>query len=160
MSDEDLIRFTEAAHHDLARLLMAASRAVNDQALAALDPQGTSGIRPAHVPLIAELEPGGTRLVTLAGRLGITRQAVAALVRDLTDASVTTVTNDPSDGRAQLVRLTDRGEDFCRRAADFLEQRERQWRREFGADALTDVRAVLAGLIGSEGTEQPRIARS
>ncbi|GAA1524595.1 DNA-binding MarR family transcriptional regulator [Agromyces terreus] len=149
MPHEDLVRFAEAAHRDLATLLMAASRAVNEQALAALDPEGSSGIRLAHVPLIAELEPGGTRLVTLAGRLGITRQAVAALVRDLTEAGVTTVTSDPSDGRAQLVRLTDLGAAFCGRAADYLEQREQRWRGEYGDEALDAVRAVLAGFVGT-----------
>lgn len=150
MSDEDLVRFAAATRDDLATLLMAASRTINEQALAAIDPSGTSGIRLTHVPLIAQLEPGGMRLVTIAIRMGITRQAVAALVRDLTDAGVTTVVNDPSDGRAQLVLLTEKGEEFCGRAADYMQGREQRWRREFGAEAIATVRTVLAGLSDSQ----------
>ncbi|MEU1973508.1 helix-turn-helix domain-containing protein [Microbacterium sp. NPDC019599] len=151
MSDEDLLRFAAIAHDDLATLLMAASRSVNEQALGAIDPQGTSGIRIAHVPLIAALEPGGARFVTLAARMGISRQAVASLVRDLTDAKVTEVVADPLDGRAQLVRLTQLGDDFCRRAADYLEERERRWRRQYGNESIAAVRKVLRGLTEARG---------
>lgn len=152
MSSEALLRFASIASNDLATLLMAASRTVNDQALAAIDPQGTSGVRGAHVPLIAALDPGGVRLVTLAARMGISRQAVAALVRDLNASGITEVVADPSDGRAQLVRLTDLGDDFCRRAADYLESRERRWRREQGDESIATVRRVLRALAGaSEG---------
>lgn len=150
MSDEDLLRFAAIAHDDLATLLMAASRTVNDQALNAIDPRGTSGIRSAHVPLIAALDPGGTRLVTLAARMRISRQAVAALVRDLTAARVTRVIDDPSDGRAQLVQLTDQGEEFCRRAADYLQERETQWRRKFGDANIAAVREILSALATIE----------
>jgi DNA-binding MarR family transcriptional regulator len=146
MSDDALLRFADATHQDLARLLLAASRSVNAQALAAIDPDGTSGVRPAHVPVIASLDADGTRLVTIAARLDISRQGVAGLVRDLTAAGVVTVAPDPADARAQRVTLTPKGADFCTRAADYLEQREREWRHEHGERTLAIVRDFLTRL--------------
>jgi DNA-binding MarR family transcriptional regulator len=150
VTDEALLRFSAAVQSDIAALLMGASRTVNREALAALDPESTSGVRAAHLPLIAALEPGGARLVTLAARIGITRQAVAALARDLTAAGITDMVDDPHDGRAQLVVLTDAGADLCARAATYLERREAQLRERYGDDTLAIVREVLEGLANGD----------
>jgi len=128
---------------------MAASRAVNEAALAAIDPAGTSGVRIAHIPVIASIDPEGTRLGMIATRIGISRQAVAALVRDLTAAGVTAIVDDPLDGRAQIVTLTEGGSALCERAADYLEAREQEWRAIYGDAQLLTVREVLTGLSAS-----------
>ena len=81
--EQVLADLSRAMERDLSRLLMAASRTVNEEALSALDPHGDSGVRLAHVPLFATLDAGGTRIQDLSERMGISRQAVGVLAHDL-----------------------------------------------------------------------------
>src|SRR6187399_1587458 len=64
--EEDLADFSAGVSADLGRLLVLASAVVNERVIADLDPTGASGVRLAHVPLIAALDPEGTRMVDLA----------------------------------------------------------------------------------------------
>ena len=145
-----LAEMAAAARDDIARLLMAASRAVAAEALAELDPEGASGVRIAHVPVIASLDPEGTRIVDLATRIGHTRQAVAALVRDLEASGHVVTSPDPTDGRATRVSLTARGADLCAAATDLMHARERALRAEHGDGAGESLRIVLRAMAGEE----------
>lgn len=149
MSSHDaLARFALAMEEDIARLLLAASRTLSAQALETIDPHGTSGVRPAHVPLIAALDAQGTRLVDLAARMGVTRQAVASLARDLQGSGVVTIAPDPRDHRAQRVTLTSMGMELCDRAAQFLEAREHTLREIHGHARIDEFKALLRELGG------------
>lgn len=149
--EAELSAFSEATREDLARLLMAASTAVNTTALAALDPDGTSGVRVAHIPVIAALDTQGSRVADLAQRIGHTRQSVAALVKDLESAGVVTLEPDPSDGRATLVHLTAAGAAFCARATALMHGAEQAWRAEHGDEAVETTRQTLKRLAGETG---------
>ncbi|WP_062516345.1 MarR family winged helix-turn-helix transcriptional regulator [Demequina gelatinilytica] len=144
----ELAAFATAAREDIGRLLVDASRAVTDDALARVDPSGTSGVRAAHVPVIAALEAGGSRVADLAPRIGHTRQAVAALVRDLETAGIVEVRPDPRDGRASLVGLTATGAEFCARATEAMRAREQEWRAAWGGPAVDALREGLTRLAG------------
>lgn len=144
--DDALLEFQQATRDDVATLLMRASRAVNEATLAELDPAGESGVRLAHVPVIAALEAGGSRLVDLASRVGVTRQATAALVRDLERAGIVTTRPDHDDRRATRVFLTEAGAAFCRRAVAYVRAREASIAREIGEADIATVRAVLGRL--------------
>ena len=146
--EEALAEFAQASRDDLARLLMAASRAVNDGTLAALDPDGTSGVRLAHVPVIAVLDAHGTRIGDIAERIGVTRQAAAQLVGDLEEAGVVASAPDPVDRRATRVVLTEHGAQFCEGATQILRARERAWVEARGAESLARLKADLRGLAG------------
>jgi DNA-binding MarR family transcriptional regulator len=144
--DDALARFAAAMGDDISRLLLAASRTLNNDALAAIDPDHSSGVRLAHVPLIAALDGRGTRLVDLAARMGVTRQAVAALARDLEASGHVSINPDPQDHRAQRVVLTDKGIELCERAADYLESRERLLREIHGETTVDEFKALLRDL--------------
>lgn len=141
-----LAGFSEATRDDLARLLMAASRAVNESALAAIDPDGSSGVRIAHVPVIAVLDADGTRIGDLAQRIGVTRQAAAQLTKDLEAAGIVAIAPDPTDRRAARVTLTDRGVQFCERATAIMRDREAAWEAEFGGESLARLKTDLRRL--------------
>lgn len=145
-SDDALARFAAAMGDDISRLLLAASRTLNADALAAIDPDHSSGVRLAHVPLIAVLDSEGTRLVDLASRMGVTRQAVAALARGLQASGHVSISPDPHDHRAQRVLLTDKGVALCDRAADYLEARERHLREIHGDAGMDEFKALLREL--------------
>ena len=144
--DQDLSAFADGMRHDLGRLLVVASAAVNARIFEELDPLGESGVRLAHAPLLAALDADGTRMVDLAARTGVTRQAVAALARDLERAGVVTIEQDPEDARAVRVHLTESGAALCRAATVYMESRERAWRSTMGDDAIDNLRATLGAL--------------
>ena len=146
--DQALHAFAEASAGDLSRLLMAASRSVNEAVLREIDPAGTSGVRLAHVPLIAVLDAHGTRIGDLAPRIGVSRQAVASLAKDLDAAGVVDCLPDPDDGRATIVRLTVRGAAFCESAVAVMARRERELAGELGEESLAHLRATLRRLAG------------
>ena len=150
--EQVLAEMAAAARDDIARLLMAASRAVSAEALRELDPEGVSGVRVAHVPVIASLDADGTRIVDLATRIGHTRQAVAALVRDLETSGHVTTVPDPADGRATRVRLTAAGADLCDRATALMRSREEALRAAHGEAAVDSLREVLRAMAG-EGSD-------
>jgi DNA-binding MarR family transcriptional regulator len=152
--EAELAAFAAAIDQDIARLLMAASSAVNARALASLDPDGTSGVRVAHVPVIASLDPHGSRVADLAARIGHTRQSVAALVRDLERAGVVMLEPDPTDRRATLVTLTADGAALCARATEMMRAAEHAWRDEFGDATVDSLRATLRRLA-TDGADSP-----
>ena len=144
-----LAAFARATEDDVGRLLMAASRAVNASVLDLIDPTGSSGVRLAHVPLIAVLDPRGSRFKDLAIKLGITRQAVAALVKDLVAAGIVYVEEDANDKRAARVVLSDAGARFCVSATTALQQQGNHAAAQLSAQELADLKRLLNALVGA-----------
>lgn len=58
----------------------------------------------------------------------MTKQTAGALVDQLERAGYVVRQPDPSDARARLVTLSDRGAELCRMAAEEVAQLEDQWR--------------------------------
>ncbi len=141
--DSALDSFVEASKSDLATMLMAASRIVNTKALAKLDPDGSTGLRLAHLPVIAALDAGGVRMGEIAQRIGVTRQAAAALCKDLDAAGVVVCVPDPEDARATLVTLTPLGAALCERATVALRELERDFAGLVGHENLSTTLEVL-----------------
>jgi DNA-binding MarR family transcriptional regulator len=100
--------FESAKRASVGQLLMKAGRLVNERALARLPASGPRP-RPSHTALLPHLDLEGTRMSTLAERLGITKQAVTQLVGDMEDMGLVRRVPDPSDGRAKLVVFADDG---------------------------------------------------
>jgi len=89
--------------------------------------------RTPHAALYAHISLGGTRPTTLASKLGITPQAVAQLVGELESMGLVERVPDPEDGRARLVRFTDKGRQDILAGFDVFAAIEREIRSELGA---------------------------
>ena len=149
---EVLRELIEAAHEDLGPLLQRASRAVNAAVAQRLAAEGHEAVRVAHAAVFMNLDPGGTRMVTLARRAGVSRQAIGQLVHDLQAAGYVAVEPDPQDGRATRVVLTPLGVAFCLRAAHVVREVEQQWQDLLGLDDLAALRRSLRALADA-GTD-------
>lgn len=97
------------------------------------------------------LQEGGLRLTELAERTHTTKQAMLYTVNRLEEAGYVERVPDPVDGRAKVIRLTQRGWEL-RRVADALvagmeeecvRRLGEQKMRQFG-DLMKDVSSVLA----------------
>lgn len=87
-------------------LMYVAARSLEQRAYDALVTAGATDLTPTQARLMAQIDPDGTRVVTLAARARITKQSAAFLVDQLEGAGYVVRVADPHDGRAKLVRLT------------------------------------------------------
>ena len=113
--------------------------------------QGMPGLRPVHALLLVPLLGGGRHASSLAGDLGVSRQAVAQVVTTLErDGYVQRVT-DPGDARAKLICLTPRGRAALRTMRASAHTLEESWRQQLGAERFAEFRATLLALLSAPG---------
>jgi DNA-binding MarR family transcriptional regulator len=79
----DLQQLDELRQQHIGRLLLRAQRAFSVRAIKKLRVRGHEGLSLAHTALLANLDLQGTRITTLAERVGVTKQAIGHLVQDL-----------------------------------------------------------------------------
>ena len=153
MAEESALQqLADAGSDELGRLLLRAVRAVNEQIISRLVALGHPDVRGPHTAVFANLDAGGTRAVILAQRAGMTRQSMSNLIRELETAGYVDVQPDPEDGRAALIRLTPRGEQFCLDAAQVINQVEAEWAQRLQDPHLKHLRLSLHTLIDDPPT--------
>ncbi len=131
---------------NLGVLLFVASRALEQRAHDALAAAGITDITLAQARLAARIGPDGTRVSELAERARITKQSAGFLVRQLEETGYVERVPDPSDGRAQLVRLTQRADRVVAVANAEVERALGEWADHVGAERLRLVHEVLTDL--------------
>jgi DNA-binding MarR family transcriptional regulator len=132
--------------HDLplVGLLAEVKDAISDELYARLHEMGHGGIRPAHGCVFGFIDRGGgVRLTALADRSGLTKQAVGEAVADLERLGYVERVPDPSDGRAKIIRLTERGGQAAAAAEEIFVDIERRFAAEVGDDRFEEFRDTL-----------------
>ena len=132
--------------HDLPLigLLAEVKDAISDELYARLHEMGHGGIRPAHGCVFGFIDRGGgVRLTALADRSGLTKQAVGEAVADLERLGYVERVPDPSDGRAKIIRLTERGGQAAAAAEEIFADIERRFAAEVGDDRFEEFRDTL-----------------
>lgn len=104
--------------------------------------------RPTHQAVFQWLGPDGDRVSDLAQRAGMTRQSMAELVDYLEAHGYVERVPDPSDGRAVLVRRTDRGWMVNRVARRVVEETQAEWARTLGRGEFDQLLGHLRRLAG------------
>jgi DNA-binding MarR family transcriptional regulator len=92
----------------------------------------------------------------LLALLGITKQSLSRVLRDLTDRSLIAVRPGPSDRRQRLLTLTATGADLEARLTEGQSRRLARAYRQAGAEAVEGFRKVLLGLI--DEAQRSRVA--
>jgi DNA-binding MarR family transcriptional regulator len=92
----------------------------------------------------------GRRLSDLASVAGMTKQAMGQFVNDLAAQGYVEIINDPSDGRAKLVKLTGRGREAADQAREILARVERLWIEKVGVRDIATLKRLLARLAAIE----------
>ena len=114
--------------------------------LVALAEAGLDDITSAQSRLMQRLDPAGMRLTDLAEQARVTKQTAGALVDQLERAGYVMRRPDPSDARARLVTLSERGLAACSAAAAEVARVEQEWRRHLGDTAYRGLRNALIAL--------------
>jgi len=104
-------------------------------------------LRAVHTQVFESLDPGGTRLTTMADRARMSHQAMGELVDELIRHGYLERVPDPADGRARLIRPTARGRAELARAAQELRRLRDQWESELRDITVAQVVEALQVLI-------------
>jgi DNA-binding MarR family transcriptional regulator len=112
LADIDLKTLQEEGKTSLARLILPIYRAFNALAQEKYAARGHSGLTTAHTLLLANMDEEGTRIVTLAERMGTTKQFTGRLVHQLARRAYITTEPDAVDRRATIVKITPAGLQF------------------------------------------------
>jgi DNA-binding MarR family transcriptional regulator len=88
--------------------------------------RGFSEVRPSYGSVLLPLfEEDGLRMGELAARARLSKQTMTTLVRLMERARLVTREPDPVDGRASLIRLSERAREFAPVAAEIVTELER-----------------------------------
>ena len=80
----------------------------------------------------------------------MTKQAVGEAVSDLERLGYAERVADPSDGRAKIIRLTERGRAAQRTGFQIIADIEREWAERFGAERVRQMRSLLIDLTAAK----------
>jgi DNA-binding MarR family transcriptional regulator len=113
---------------------------------AGLADAGFDDLRPAHTAVFQHIEAGGSRLTDLAERAQITKQSMGYLIDDLEQRGYVERRPDPSDRRAALISLTDRGWEQVRASLKIIATLEEEWAGGLGQPRMQQLRELLGDL--------------
>jgi DNA-binding MarR family transcriptional regulator len=124
--------------------LAKASQRWNELLYEEFSARGFGEVRPAYGSILLPLfEENGLRMGALAARARLSKQTMTTVIRLMEKAGLVTRQPDPHDGRAILVRLTDRSREFAPVAGQVVAELEGRVARRLAPDAY---RALRAGL--------------
>lgn len=134
------------ARPNIGILLRFSFQAVVQRVSAGLAAAGFDDIRPAHTAVFQHIEADGSRLTDLAERAQISKQSMGYLVDHLEQRGYLERRPDPTDRRAALVCLTERGWEEVRAALAIIAALEADWTRALGSQRMRQLRELLAEL--------------
>ncbi|WP_260753861.1 MarR family winged helix-turn-helix transcriptional regulator [Mycobacterium sp. SMC-8] len=117
--------------------------------LARLQRSGHHNLRPAHARLMVFLAWEGSRVSDLAADLGVTKNAVGQLVTELESFGYVERAPDPVDGRAKIVRYTERGRGVLRDNLAISVALDAEVEHIIGAERFEWLREALADIFAS-----------
>ncbi|MQA00376.1 MAG: MarR family transcriptional regulator [Dehalococcoidia bacterium] len=114
---------------------------------AALTEAGFDDIRPPHANVFPFVPPEGIQVGALARLAGVRKQSMAQSVAELERAGYVERRPDPTDRRARLVFLTERGRGVPSVAVAAGRRVEAEWADVLGAAELEHLRSSLRTLL-------------
>ncbi len=104
------------------------------------------------------LKDGGLRLVELAERTHTTKQAMSYTVNRLEEAGYVERVADPKDGRAKIIRMTQRGWEIRRIGDEIIAEVEEECVRRLGEERMRQFEELLEEVssVVAEATERER----
>ena len=105
-------------------------------------------IRISHGCVFGNIDPDGSRLTDLADRARMTKQSVGEVTSDLEQRGYVERVPDPSDGRAKIIRLTERGRAAQALGIRLIDEVEEEWAERLGAERVAALREALEAITG------------
>ncbi|WP_217577632.1 MarR family winged helix-turn-helix transcriptional regulator [Mesorhizobium sp. GbtcB19] len=131
----------------LLRQLVRLFRLMNDETVARMQARGFERMQPSYPRLLGNLDTEGTRISGLARRMGITRQAVAQLVKEIEAAGFVERRADPEDGRGVIVAFTPKGRQGLATAVEVMAEIEAEYAGVLGQSGLDELKGHLKTIL-------------
>jgi DNA-binding MarR family transcriptional regulator len=149
----------------LNRLLLRPALAMRFRVQRAIEEAGFDDFRIAHMNVLAWLPDSGARIGELAQQAQLSKQTMTELVSYLEKHGYVYRTRDPSDGRAWIIRFTERGTALHEVARGALQDTEREWALALGDGAYRQLVGHLERLLAvaegaSDSSDGPFADRS
>jgi DNA-binding MarR family transcriptional regulator len=142
-----------AAGFLIGSLLQVPLEVLGNRIQAAYAAAGLAEIRPAHGAVFRNLAADGERITELAARAHTTKQAMGYLVDYLVQHGYLERLPDPTDGRAQIVRRTDRGWTVNRIARQVVAEVQTEWATILEPARFALLLSLLTELASQLGVE-------
>ncbi|WP_439656549.1 MarR family winged helix-turn-helix transcriptional regulator [Lentzea sp. HUAS TT2] len=123
-------------------LLFIPNRDVENRVLAAVNAAGF-GVTQAQARVLMRVDPEGTRLTVLAEAAQVTKQTAGFLVDQLEKSGYVERVPDPEDGRARLVKVTEKALGAVPVANEELARIEAEWEQHIGKRRMAQLREAL-----------------
>ena len=137
---------SEPERQNLGLLCFYPHRAMEARLLAELAAAGFDDITLAQSRIAARIGPGGTRLTELAAQALVTKQTAGHLVDQLEKAGHVRRVPDPTDARARLVQVAERGRAVVAVARRVEAEVEAEWTAYLGDAVTAQLRGALERL--------------
>lgn len=118
---------------------------------AGLADAGFADLSPSHFVVFQNMRTEGVRSTDLARKAQVSKQAMGQLVAFLESRDYVERVPDPTDGRAQLVRLSERGWEVARVAFGVVERIEAEWEEYLSSERMQQLRSILRELVALVG---------
>lgn len=109
--------------------------------------------KPKHSAVFAQIHPDGSRLTELARRANMTPQAMGELVDELEELGYLTREPDPTDRRAKLIVLTERGRAAVEAGKQTIVGLEARIDEMLGEAGHRTLRDLLAKLLEADAAD-------
>jgi DNA-binding MarR family transcriptional regulator len=113
----------------------------------ALAEQGYGDLRPMHLLVIERLFICEARATEIAEAIGLTKQATGQIIDRMDELGYVQRVPDPSDGRAKVLQLTDRGQRAAQTLRSIADENEKKMLAALGQTRYRQLRAALGSLI-------------
>lgn len=110
---------------------------------AKLKDAGFGDLRPTHGAVLRHMAREGVRITELAEKARMTKQSMAELVDYMRERGYAQLVADPTDGRAKLVMLTERGWEVHAILVRSSRAFEKECARQLGAAKWQELRQLL-----------------
>ena len=134
------------ANLNIGLLLFIPYRAMEDRVFTAVVEAGFDDLTLAQARVLQRIGPDGTRLTELAAAAQVTKQTAGAMVDQLEQAGYVRRVPDPRDGRARLIRLTDKALAAAPVGEAEVARIEAEWEAHLGPRRMAALRDGLAAL--------------
>lgn len=136
----------EEQYVNLGLLMFVGYRSMESRVLGALHESGFEDMSAAKARVFERIGAQGTRLTDLAEQAQVTKQTAGSLVDQLEQAGYVERRPDPSDARARLICIAERGLAAVQVAAGVVAQVEEEWTQHLGERDTRHLRRILTRL--------------
>lgn len=128
-------------------LLRLAWEALQSELYRELRAAGFDDLRESHRPMLRYPPIDGMRPTELAAHLKLSKQATNDLIRDLEELDYLRLERDPTDGRARILRYTDRGWRLFTTGSRISRDIGQRWAQTLGQERYDQFEETLRAVV-------------